>query len=476
MNRRPKLAIAILVALLLCLPAAVEAKPPSGLAPGKSLRPGQSLLAGGAELTMRHDGDLALFYVPLRARTPLAKRAKAPGASCRTRRCRFLRPRRLWHTGTAGHAGARLTMRADGAAVVRAGNRVLWSSRTRRRGASLRLQRNGNLAVLAPRPAASGPAATASATEAELETLWRSGTETPEYVGSQLAAGASLEPNQYLQSPNGQYELDMTPQGWMALWVRGAGPCPIFVTPSSEAGTGVARQPGSVLRMEPSGLLALRSPEPGEPVLWAMHNYGNPHESAQPTPVPGSHLALENDGNLAVLGPGGETIWETETERIRGPVLCPGESLWFGQILASVYSGPGSQYQGGAFLEIATANGGRGSELNLVAADQHLGVTHIYRERAGPSAEGMYLQMQNRGALELLLEGGDGVPNWQSGTTIPSSFAAVRGLSLAIYAPFLNSEGERAYYAIYEQPDADEETTTGISQAEKLAMSLAPMG
>jgi len=471
--RRSPLALALLLVLLCVFPAAGGAKPRSALGPGQALAPGQALVAGSSRLALHRNGDLALYYVPLRAGTPLAKRAKAPGPSCRTRRCRFLRPRRLWHTGTSGYPGARLRMRADGAAVLSAGDRTLWSSRTQRRGASLRLSTDGNLGVYAPRGARIST--TGAAFEAELEVVWQTGTESPRYAGSELGPGEVLEPGQYLQSPNGQYELDMTPSGWMALWVRGAGPCPMFIAPESGNGSGGERQPGSSLAMEANGLLALRPPAGAAP-LWVMHNYDNPHEDKQPTPVAGSRLVLENDGNLAVFAPGGETVWQTETEKIRGPVLCPGESLWYGQLLGSVYSGPGSQYQADYYLELATANRGRGSELDVNGAGR-LTTTHIYKDKTGPSAEGMYVQMQNWGDLQVLLDGSSGGPIWEVGTTFPNSFATVTFLgSLQIYAPMPNAEGNRVFRAIYEKPNADEELSRGIGQAAKLSMSLAPMG
>lgn len=471
---RPPLALALLLVLLCLFPAAGAAKTRSALGPGQTLAPGQALVAGSSRLTLQRNGDLALSYVPLRAGTPLARRAKAPGPECRTRRCRFLRPRRLWHTDSAGHPGARLRVRADGAAVLSAGGRTLWSSRTHHPGASLRLSTDGNLGVYAPRGARLST--TGPEFEAELEVVWQTGTESPQYAGSELGPGEVLEPGQYLQSPNGQYELDMTPSGWMALWVRGAGPCPMFIAPESGNGTGGERQPGSSLAMEANGVLALRPPASGDAPLWVMHNYDNPHERAQPTPIAGSRLVLENDGNFAVFAPDGETVWQTETERIRGPVLCPGESLWYGQLLGSVYSGPGSSYQASYYLQLASANRGRGSELDIVGASR-LSVTHLYRDKTGPSAEGMYVQMQNWGDLQVLLDGGDGVPNWEVGTTFPNSFATVTYLgSLQIYAPLPNAEGKRVFRLIYEQPDVDEELAAGIGQAEKISMSFAPMG
>jgi hypothetical protein len=467
--RRSATALLLVAALFASVAAAAaEAKPRSGLAPGKSLRPGQALVAGAARLSMRGNGDLVLLYVPRRARSPLARRAKAPGRRCSTRRCRFLRPRTLWRSGTAGHPDAQLRMRASGTAVVVAGGRILWSSRSRGPGAHLRLGRDGNLGIYR------GGAA-ASSLEEGAEALWQTGTETPEYAGDELGPGETLGPNRYLQSANGQYELDMTPEGWLALWVRGAGPCPMFVAPSAEGSGMGARVPGSSLEMEASGRLSIRGPEAAAPILWTMRNYDNPHESAQPTPVPGSRLVLENDGNLAVLAPGGEVVWQTETERVRGPVLCPGESLFYGQVLGSVYSGIGSQYQGGYYLQIATANRGRGSEVDVVGASR-LSVSHVYRSKTGPSATGMYLRMQDDGDLQLLLDGGDGIPIWETGTAFPNSFATASSGALQIYAPLVNSSGQRAFLAIYEKPDLEEETTKGISQSEKLSMTLAPLG
>lgn len=467
--------VALLTAALILLTAVdAEAKPRSGLTAGQALRPGQALVAGAARLAMHPNGDLALYYVPLRADSPLARRARPPRPGCRTRRCRFLRPRRLWHTRSGGHPGARLVMRGDGAAVVVARGKVLWSSRSHRRGASLRLGRDGDLGIYAPARARAG-GARASSFQEEVESVWSTGTETPEYVGADLGPGEMLEPGQYLQTANGQYELDMSPQGWMVLWVRGAGPCPMFVGPSTGGNSPyLPRRPGSTLNMEADGSLVVRGPEGTE--LWWLRNYANPHDSAQPTPVPGSRLVLEADGNLAVVSPSGSVVWQTETDQIRGAVLCPGESLWYGQLLGSVYSGPGSQYQADYYLEVATANRGRGSEVNVAGAGDFT-TTHLYRSKTGASAEGMYLQMKNWGDLQLLLDGGDGVPIWETGTTFPNSFATVSHLgSLQLYAPMLNGEGKRVFNAIYENPNAEEELADGLGQAEKISMSMAPMG
>jgi hypothetical protein len=470
---RLRFTLLVVMALILVPAGDAAASSRASLKPGQALRPGQALAAGAARLVMHPNGDLALYYVPLRAGSPLARRARPPRPDCRTRRCRFLRPRRLWHT-RSGHPGARLLMRADGAAVVLSRGKVLWSSRTQRRGASLRLRRDGDLGIYAPVRARAGGARAASFQE-EVESVWSTGTETPEYVGDELGPGEALEPGRYLQTANGQYELDMSPQGWMVLWVRGAGPCPMFVGPSTGGNSPyLPRQAGSTLNMEADGSLLIRGPEATE--LWWMRNYDNPHDSAQPTPVPNSRLVLEADGNLAVLAPGGTVVWQTETNHIRGSVLCPGESLWYGQLLGSVYSGPGSSYQASYYMQVATANRGRGSEVNVSGAGDFT-TSHLYRDKTGPSAEGMYLQMQNWGDLQLLLDGGDGVPIWETGTTFHNAFATVSHLgSLQLFAPMFNAEGKRVFNAIYENPNAEEELADGLGKAEKISMSMAPAG
>jgi hypothetical protein len=94
------------------------------LASHEALRAGRVLRAceGDVKLTMRRDGNLVV------------SRAK----------------RKLWESGTAGHRGARLTMRDSGALVVAIPEtkRVLWSSHTGgHRGAWLAVQDDGRLVV-----------------------------------------------------------------------------------------------------------------------------------------------------------------------------------------------------------------------------------------------------------------------------------------------------------------------------------------
>lgn len=119
------LAVAVaLVASLVLLPAAPGRASAGGtqLLAGEQLRSGQRLVAGDYQLVMQGDGNLVAY---------------APGGRVR------------WHTGTAGHAGARLVMQSDGNPVLySASGRALWHAGTQGNArARLVLQRDGNVVV-----------------------------------------------------------------------------------------------------------------------------------------------------------------------------------------------------------------------------------------------------------------------------------------------------------------------------------------
>jgi len=115
-----------LAASLALVPAA-EAR--STLSAGETLKPDKALSAGKTKLVMQRNGNLALYYLPLRQRSPYIKRLKhKPTKNCQTRYCKFLRPRQLWSSKTRGHPGAKASISSRGRLVVRQGRRVLWTS------------------------------------------------------------------------------------------------------------------------------------------------------------------------------------------------------------------------------------------------------------------------------------------------------------------------------------------------------------
>ena len=144
-------------------------------------------------------------------------------------------------------------------------------------------------------------------------------------IGPGLSSNQQLNANQYLLSNNGQYELDMLPNGVGVLWANlpGTSPCPMWTFPpttynlfSNDAWTLMATpSPGDYLIMQDDGNF-VQYPAPGEAAIWASDTANNS----------GATLSLQDDGNL-VIYLGSTAIWSTSTNDYRGPVLCKGNSL-----------------------------------------------------------------------------------------------------------------------------------------------------
>ena len=144
-------------------------------------------------------------------------------------------------------------------------------------------------------------------------------------IGTGLSSNQQLNANQYLLSNNGQYELDMLPNGVGVLWANlpGTSPCPMWTFPpttynlfSNDAWTLMATpSPGDYLVMQDDGNF-VQYPAPGEAAIWASDTANNS----------GATLSLQDDGNL-VIYLGSTAIWSTSTNDYRGPVLCKGNSL-----------------------------------------------------------------------------------------------------------------------------------------------------
>lgn len=393
--RRVTLGLAVVAAATMAAPAALAhaakhpTQPSSRLLAGQTLRPGHSLAAvhGPSRLTMRRDGNLVLLYLPLEQATPSARATKAPPKGCATRRCTFLRPRVLWSSKTRGHRGASFKVLENGNAIVARGSHVYWSTKTAGHpGISVKLLDSGKLVARAPRHKRRGRTASA----ADQQIYWRTTTGTPAFVGSTLTSGESVQGNEFLQSPNGQYEVDVSTSGAMLIWVMGSGPCPMYIAPNyvtvdtPQNALSAAHYdwstdpvPGSALTMQSGGNLVL-GPAGGS-ATWAT---GTSSSS-------GASATIQNDGNFVVYAADGTALWSSGTDRVRGALLCPGEIMANDQVLQTW----SYQSSGGWELQFAQ-DSGKGAELDL---DSGNGVVHIYRSKK--AATNPYLSMQEDGNL-----------------------------------------------------------------------------
>jgi surface antigen len=217
--------------------------PPQTLEPGETLPPSDWLMSkdGHFTLAMQRNGNLVYDVTGTR--------------------------QRLWSSGTAGNAGAYLTMLGNGNLVVYAasGTRTLWSSGTPNTpGARLTAQANGNLVV------SKGSTAT-----------WGAGSHD-----STLEPGESLQPGWFLSSGTG-YKLTMRSTGNLAE--------------SGPGGTGWSTKtwghPGATVTMRKTGNLAVHDGQ----TLWASKTAGHP----------GARLVDRRSGVLAVLSKG-KTLWASK--------------------------------------------------------------------------------------------------------------------------------------------------------------------
>ena len=189
----------------------------------------------------------------------------------------------IWSSGSDGHAGAYALMQQNGRLSVypkAAGLRdpLFQTPTDAHPGATLQVLDNGDLTVEDPN---SG------------RWLWQSGSG-PASLGSTLVVTQGLHPLQYMQSPNGQYEL--TNDGWtgqMKLVSTTRPSCPIWIEPA----VGI---PASFSALLPDGEFVM---------------LGSGHQSWTSTirGHPNSQLVLGNDGALTLESTDGTVFWQAHT-------------------------------------------------------------------------------------------------------------------------------------------------------------------
>jgi hypothetical protein len=160
------------------------------------------------------------------------------------------------------------------------------------------------LATLCATPSASAAPRTGPP-EAPDGTLAASGVEV-------MHAGDQLAPNEWLESANGDYALVVEPTGLLTVY----GPIgPIWIRDDTETAVALVFQgDGNLVAYDGSS----------HP-LWASGTY-----------APGGALVMQNDGNLVIYRPGGVPVWALKSAQsygivpdrlVAGQQLLPGESL-----------------------------------------------------------------------------------------------------------------------------------------------------
>lgn len=207
----------------------------------------------------------------------------------------------------------------------------------------------------------------------------------------QLNAGQALSPGQYLDSPNGQYELVMQSDGNLVLYVVGQRPL---------WDTSTWGHPGAYAVMQSDGNLVVYGTGGA---LWASGTSGNP----------GAGLDVQSDANVVVYSNYGRPLWDSG--RVNNE-LIPGGSLQDGWMLIS----PNRQY------ELAMQLDG-----NLVL--YRIGQGALWSAGTG-GHPGAYAVMQGDGNLVVY---GSGRALWASGTWgHPGAYTSLQtDGNLVVYGP-----------------------------------------
>jgi hypothetical protein len=380
-----------------------------------------------------------LYYLPSNQSDPRRSAMDEPAAvtaKCDSWECSINQPRELWSTGTDGHPGAELTMQTDGDLQVVDGSTVLWSSATSGEpGAELVLGDDGAAQIVDPattgspaegsEPAAAGNTALdsrgvrgAGAISADLAHArtgvevvavaraadtppphFSTNTAVPSFEGATLGSGVTLEPNEYLQPSNGEYELDMAANGALALFTMSGVPCPMWVQPgllelaesTAEAGGNqppvifgvpTALSAGSYLTMQTDGNLVLYTTD--GTVQWASNTSGNS----------GATATLQDDGNFVVSSSSGTALWASNTDNTPGSVLCHGDMMAPDQKMYAVGDDDGLSY----IMQFAEESGG-GWELDTLRTNGPADTYRVWHDSSAP--QNVFLTMQDDGNLVI---------------------------------------------------------------------------
>jgi hypothetical protein len=203
--------------------------------------------------------------------------------------------RALWGAGTEGRPAGGLVMQDDGNLVIYGPNwEPMWATGTEGHpGASLVVQDDGNVVIYSP----------------DGQGLWATDTvsgwapEGPAPTGGVMRAGEVLGPDRALASPDGRYTLVYQGDGNLVLYKEDLG---------APGGSGRVYQWDSATDGRPAGGLVMQDDGnvviygPDGQSLWATGTEGHP----------GASLVVQDDGNLVVYDADGSPVWASDTPRI----------------------------------------------------------------------------------------------------------------------------------------------------------------
>ncbi|WP_136519807.1 glycoside hydrolase family 6 protein [Cellulomonas telluris] len=245
-------ATALLASVALAVPSHAMTSPPSDrLTSGQQLAPGAVLRAAGSEheLAVQADGDVTLR----------------------------LAGRVLWHTGTTGHAGARLVQQPSGALeVVAPGGAVVWSTGTAAAGARSVLKPEGVLYTI----------------DTAHRVAWKSTVDGPALRTTgrdRVHSGGLLLPGESITSPDGSARLVMGTDGTLAVTAGGR-----------TVWQAVTGRPGASATVTPGGELRVTAPDGTR--AWSSG-----------TASAGARLVVKDHARAYLIASTGEAVWSTPT-------------------------------------------------------------------------------------------------------------------------------------------------------------------
>ena len=113
-----------------------------------------------------------------------------------------------------------------------------------------------------------------------------------QHMSDRLNPGESLQVDESLTSPNGQFSLRLQEDGNLVLYGQDGQPMWATGTDGQEVSTATMQADGNVVLYSPGG-----------DAVWASNTFGND----------GAYLVLQDDGNLVIYAADGAPLWATNT-------------------------------------------------------------------------------------------------------------------------------------------------------------------
>jgi hypothetical protein len=398
----------------------------STLAAGGTLTVGQCLTSpdGQYELVMQSDGNLVEYLLPA-------------GQAVWSSNTALVDPSIVGNPHFSNYSNPYVVMQTDGNFVMYMTLETpsldplsppitsvvaVWTSSSQGTpDPSLSLQDDANIVIYGTNSAGAYPA-------------WASNTVGVR--GSTLAAGQTLQPNQFLTSDGGQYKLELSTKGVLALYSTQPYACPLWTAPTiaSRSGYSATPQQGSYLVVDKTGGLDLDSPGTANPWWTASQTSGWSGPSNTPS---ADSLTLGADGNLVLSSATGQMVWQSGTNNLRGSLFCTGTDLQVNQYLVPWTTGDQAapQYSGGLVMQgdcnLVLYPGGAGGAFWASNTNEGTSSTPEPGVTPGSPYDGCFAAMQTDGNMVVYAPNYPGGERalWASGTqqtsTVPFNLGAI---------------------------------------------------